>query len=231
MFVKPVERTTARRLRLEEGLPLSDIAQRLGVAKSSVSRWVRDIELSAAQREALRDKNPLYNAQLRGQAARSASARSLRRAAQEHGRRQARRGDALHLQGCMLYWAEGAKSRNVVAFTNADATMMELFVRFLRESYAVGDDRLTLRLNCHLTDGVTVDDIAAWWLTRLRLPPSCLRAPTINRPSAASRRRRGHILPHGTAQVRVHSTFIVQSIYGAIQEYAGVKRPEWLDLR
>ena len=26
------------------------------------------------------------------------------------------------------------------------------------------------------------------------------------------------------------ATFIVQSIYGAIQEYAGIDRPEWLDL-
>jgi hypothetical protein len=30
--------------------------------------------------------------------------------------------------------------------------------------------------------------------------------------------------------VVVHSTFMVQSIYGAIQKYAGMERPEWLDL-
>jgi hypothetical protein len=29
----------------------------------------------------------------------------------------------------------------------------------------------------------------------------------------------------------VHSTEISQSIHGAIQEYAGIERPEWLDLR
>jgi hypothetical protein len=29
--------------------------------------------------------------------------------------------------------------------------------------------------------------------------------------------------------VSVHSTAIVQSIYGAIQEYAGIERPEWVD--
>ncbi|HEV3378530.1 MAG TPA: hypothetical protein VG126_14770 [Thermoleophilaceae bacterium] len=34
----------------------------------------------------------------------------------------------------------------------------------------------------------------------------------------------------GTARVVVHSTFIVQSIYGAIQEYARMTRPEWVDL-
>jgi hypothetical protein len=46
---------------------------------------------------------------------------------------------------------------------------------------------------------------------------SFARAP---RPCAALR--------DGTTAV--HSTFIVQSIYGAIQEYAGIDRTEWLDL-
>jgi hypothetical protein len=37
-------------------------------------------------------------------------------------------------------------------------------------------------------------------------------------------------LVYGTAQLRVGSTWILQSIYGAIQEYAGCDRDEWLDL-
>jgi hypothetical protein len=36
---------------------------------------------------------------------------------------------------------------------------------------------------------------------------------------------------YGTARVTVYSTAIVQSIYGAIQEYAGIERPEWVDGR
>jgi hypothetical protein len=34
-----------------------------------------------------------------------------------------------------------------------------------------------------------------------------------------------------TASVTVNSTAIVQSIYGAIQHYAGIERPEWVDGR
>jgi hypothetical protein len=33
---------------------------------------------------------------------------------------------------------------------------------------------------------------------------------------------------HGTGRLAVASTAVVQSIYGAIQEYAGIDRPEWL---
>ena len=231
MFVKSEARSEARRLRAEAGLPISVISTRLGVAKSSVSRWVRDIELTAEQLAALRAMNPLYNAQLRGQAARSASARAVRAAAQRHGRELARRGDALHMHGCMLYWAEGAKSRNSVAFANSDAHMMALFLRFLRECYRVTDDRMALVVNCHVNNGLSAPEIVNWWLDRLGLPVSCARAPTVNRRSRSSRGRRGHVLPHGTARLVVHSTFIVQSIYGATQEYAGMDRPEWLDLR
>ncbi len=47
--------------------------------------------------------------------------------------------------------------------------------------------------------------------------------------SKYSEKKRRTRLPYGTVRVTVHSTHIVQSIYGAIQEYGGFERPEWLD--
>ena len=41
--------------------------------------------------------------------------------------------------------------------------------------------------------------------------------------------RRKNKLPHGTGELIVTSTQIVQTIYGSIQEYGGFERPEWLD--
>ncbi len=46
-------REEARRLRSEQGMAITDICKRLGVAKSSVSVWVRDIVLNEEQKEAL----------------------------------------------------------------------------------------------------------------------------------------------------------------------------------
>ena len=130
----------------------------------------------------------------------------------------------------MLYWAEGSKSRNVVVFVNSDADMVALFLHFLQRCYRVGDDEVALSVNCHVAPARDPSEITRWWLDRLALPPSCARSPTVNNVSVASRRRRGHVLPHGTARLS-YSTFIVQSIYGAIQEYADAERPEWVDLR
>ena len=59
---KLVERRQARQLR-RTGLPLGEIAARLGVSKSSVSSWVRDVEFDGpvvrAARGRRRDPNAL----------------------------------------------------------------------------------------------------------------------------------------------------------------------------
>jgi hypothetical protein len=64
--MKTRERDLARRLRREDGAAINEIASRLRVSKSSVSLWVRDIELTPAQQKALLDRNPAYNRQYSG---------------------------------------------------------------------------------------------------------------------------------------------------------------------
>jgi hypothetical protein len=210
--LRPAEdRTTARALR-REGRSLREIAEVVGAARSTVSLWVRDIPLSEAQQAALDDANPVVNHRRSGQLAWSRMNSEARSAAQEDGRRRARERSLLHQAGCMLYWADGSKHRNHVTFTNSDVDMVRFFLRFLCECYGIDDAQV----------------IHAWWLEHLALPASSLRAPAINRTSTASKRVRRPLI-HGTARLAVHSTFVVQSIYGAIQEYVGCSRPEWAD--
>jgi AcrR family transcriptional regulator len=211
-------------------MALRDIAERLGVSKSSVSLWCRDVELSPEQESVLKAKNPALNGQLLGMRVRRERCRMRRIEAQAHGRELARIGDPVHRGGCMLYWAEGSKSRNAVQIVNADADLLATFLHFLRTCYAVPDTAITFSVNCFLGNGLTLAEIQDWWLARLELPASCVRRAVVNRPSSASKRLKGNVLPYGTARLAVHSTDVIQSIYGAIQEYAGIERPEWLDL-
>lgn len=71
-------------------------------------------------------------------------------------------------------------------------------------------------------------EIEQFWLDTLELPPACLRKSTVNVYSKYSQKKRKNRLPYGTVRVCVHSTELVQSIYGAIQEYGGFERPGWL---
>ena len=223
------EATAARRLRGERGWSVKRIAKELGVSVSSVSVWVRDVELSPRQRAEL--DQSIGTGRIRGNTLTTARARAQRQAYQASGRELARGSSRpLHAIGCMLFWGEGSRRRNTIVFTNADADMHRVFLRFLRTCYGIGDTATTLTINCFLGNGLTRAEIEGWWLAELRLPRECLLPTIVNRPSKAGAAKR-RTLPRGTARITVHSTAIVQSIYGAIQEYAGVDRPEWLDLR
>jgi hypothetical protein len=223
-----VTREAARALR-RRGASLRSISAAVGAAPSTVSLWVRDLPLPEAARARLEGADPVRSGRRTGQLAWSRLTRTARLAAQDSGRRLARAGDPLHVAGCMLFWAEGSKQRSAVTFTNADPEMLAFFLRFLRECYGVRDEQLRLSVNCHLGNGLTLEQIEAWWLARLRLPRGCLLKATVNRPSSASKRVRRPLL-YGTARLVVHSTAVVQSIYGAIQEYAAFDRPEWAEL-
>lgn len=112
----------------------------LGVARSSVSRWVRDVELGEAEERALVERarlGPLVAARRKADVAREA-----RRTWQQQGRRLVHERDASYVAGCMLYWAEGSKQRNSLKLVNADPELLATFVRFLRVHFEVADARL-----------------------------------------------------------------------------------------
>jgi hypothetical protein len=72
-------------------------------------------------------------------------------------------------------------------------------------------------------------EIERFWLEVTGLPRSSLCNSIVNVYSKHSLKKRTNKLPYGTCRVVVNRTRVVQSIYGAIQEYAGFDRPAWLD--
>jgi transcriptional regulator with XRE-family HTH domain len=227
--MKTAERERARELRREQGLPVKEIARLVGVAPSSVSAWVRDVPLTPEQVEALRQMNPAYNRQLRGANRNAEKGRARRSAYQEEGRALARRAEPLHVAGAMLHWAEGAKgSKNGATLSNSDPELVRLFVHFLRAEFGVPDERLRITCNLFADHLERQFEIEEFWLDLLELPRSCLCKSTVNVYSKYSQKKRQNKLPYGTVRACVHSTRVVQSIYGSIQEYGGFERPEWL---
>jgi hypothetical protein len=149
--------------------------------------------------------------------------------AQEEGRQIADRREALHVAGCMLYWAEGAKHRNQIRFTNSDPEMARLFVRFLRTYFNLTAENIRMTCNLFADHLDHQHQIERFWLDTLQLPPSSLCKSTVNVYSKYSKKKRLNKLPYGTCRVVVSRTRVVQSIFGSIQEYAGFERPAWLE--
>jgi hypothetical protein len=116
-----------------------------------------------------------------------------------------------------------------VQITNTDPNLLLMFVEFLRIHFDVKPEQI--KVHCHLfADHLARQHkIEQYWLDILGLPASSLRKSTVNLYSKYSQKKRAGKLPHGTCALVVHSTRIVQTIYGSIQEYGGFDRPAWLD--
>jgi hypothetical protein len=207
-----------------------EIAAIVGVSRSSVSHWVRDIELTDAQRDALRMRDPRYNAHLAGSRANAERALERRRRYQEEGRERARRAGRLYVAGCMLLWAEGSRRRAQVQLANSDPELVRLFVRFLRSCFQVPDEAMRVTCNLFADHSARQEEIEQHWLDALELPRSCLCKSIVNVYSKHSQKKRRNKLPYGTCRVTVHSTELAQTLYGSIQELGGFDRPEWLEL-
>lgn len=235
MFVPPkqprlvAQHEKARQLRYL-GMPIKQIAGAVGVSPASVSVWVRDIELLPRHREAIIRRN--RDARLPGgrNDVWREICRSRRRGYQEAGRERARRGDVLHASGCMLYWAEGSKSRNTAHLSNSDSAMLAFFARFLRECFGIASDDMTFSLNVYTNNGLTIEEIESYWMDLLRLPQESARKHILNHMPTSSSGSKQNKLPYGVCTLRVkRSTWLVQHIYGAIQEYSGsIRRPGWM---
>ncbi len=224
--MKTIEQRRARELR-REGWSVKEIARELEVAQSSVSRWVRDVALTDEQHGRLVAR--VSQGRLDGAAKIIVAARQMRAECQEQGRGFALDRDASYAAGCMLFWAEGDKRRNGVALANSDPELLALFASFLRRHFDVRDDEFRVFCNLFADHVARQHEIEQFWLSTLRLPPTCLRKSTINTYSKYSLKKRKNKLPNGTCKLVVHRTWIVQTIYGSIQEYGGFDRPAWLD--
>jgi len=218
----------ARALR-HAGASYKVIAAELKISPASAHTWTSDIELTDEQRESNRRKPHSRKARKARGAAWAARARARRGQFQVEGRRRARERDLLHHAGCMLYWAEGAKSRNRAKFANSDPAMVLLFRRFLTESLRLDRDEIRLTINAYTNNGLSIEEIERFWLDLLDLPEDCVRNHTLNHVPTSSSGRAKTRLRYGVCFLTVDRTWVVQHIYGAIQEYGGFGEPRWLD--
>lgn len=151
VYMKLVEKTEARELR-QQGYSLNEIKTLLNVSKSSVSFWVRDIQLNDDQKKRLTGKGLLISA---------VEKRRFTRLAGEQIKRESVINEAmgeigkisdreLWLVGIMLYWAEGRKkNRGVVQFTNSDPEMIKLMMVFFRKICKVQKNKFRGQIPIH----------------------------------------------------------------------------------
>lgn len=157
------QRDEARRLRAGAAT-LAEIATALGVSRSTVSVWVRDVEFTPRPRNrgAPRHRpHPLHVARL-------AEVDALR--ADGIARIGELSAKELLIAGTALYAGEGSKRDGSVRFANTDPRMVLFFVTWLRRCFTVAEERLRVRLYLH--EGLDLEGAVQYWSELTGIPPS-----------------------------------------------------------
>src|SRR5438552_7925034 len=132
-YLGKVELREKARLMRAESRTLQDIASTLGVSKSSVSLWVRDVAFeprSRRQPSADRRPHPQHVAKL-------AEIADCNLAGAERMGEMSE--DAFLAAGVALYAGEGAKRDGHVLFANTDVAMIAFFCAWLRRFFSIDE--------------------------------------------------------------------------------------------
>lgn len=199
MRPKPDQKEAARRLR-RAGRTYDEIHAELGVSKSSISLWVRDLP-APPRRERMR----------RAAETRWGPARQRR----EEERRATKAAAAaeigpfadreLFFVGVALYWAEGAKDkpydrRERVRFINSDPGVIEVYLAWLR-LLGIPEERWRLRVAIHESADVAAAE--RFWAGVAGIPVEAFQKPTIKRHDPKTVRKNVGDDYHGCLSVNV----------------------------
>lgn len=173
MRQKSEARLQAEALRREQGLSYKEIRAQTGISLSTLSSWLKHIELSAEHEQRLQ-------ARLRAnRGAFAARALPINRARHQRVRDEAYAAGAAvvavlpdnravhELALAMLYAGEGSKHSGHVEMANTNPEVLRYFLWALRQLYQVDETRITVRLNVVEGARGLESDFKAWWCEQL----------------------------------------------------------------
>jgi hypothetical protein len=179
------------------GLSYGEIMDLIPVKKSTLATWCRDVRLSDDQYAAIKERQ--YGSRL----GIPVDTNRKRREVVERIRAEARSRvpelmtDPLWVAGTILYWAEGAKTRNHLMMANADPRALRLYVRWV-QTYL--DPQAEFSLQLHLHEGNDDEAAKSHWRSETGLMTANFYRTFIK--PAGTGHRKNH-LAHGVCTIKV----------------------------
>ncbi|HUD43941.1 MAG TPA: hypothetical protein VMR41_00155 [Patescibacteria group bacterium] len=205
------------------GLSYSEILTKVPVAKSTLSLWLRNVELPKKQRYILTERR---------QAAIKKGWETWRKARIEKTNRIKQQAKSeitnidsknLWLMGIMLYWAEGTKQKDYnvdqgVCFSNSDPLMIKLFLKWLESCLEIPRQDILFDIYIHEYRKVDSKDVVQYWARSTGFPVSEFGRIYYKKHKLINNRRNIGVAYKGQLRIRVRrSTDLNRKITGWIE--------------
>ena len=202
----------ARKLRTV-GHSIGEIATKLGVARSSVSVWVRDVKLGENQLKEISQKSIAIAVIERRRATRLARENYRRQLVVDRAKQDIVNisGKSLFFVGIALYWAEGSKTRRgIVEFCNSDPRLIKIMMRFFEDVCGIHKEKF--RGHIHLHPHLDSTKAKKYW-GKISTIPLRQFFKTSQQYNKSSKNKRDS-LPFGTFSIYICSTELFLKLKG-----------------
>lgn len=167
MHRKVNEKKTALKLR-KQGYSYSEILVKIGVSRSTLSEWLRNVRITNSQIERLRLKNA--DARKLGSIALRQKRIDKTKKIIEKTKLEIKKlnNDDLKIIGAILYWAEGSKqtknepSRELI-FTNSDPKMIKIYLLWLKKCLLIKPEDIKFEIYIHETYNKNSNELSSYW--------------------------------------------------------------------
>lgn len=147
----------------EAGYSIKEIAKILNIAVSTSSVWLREVTISREGKHRMQEQSSAhrYKMSLRWNQKRLEKSLFHQKEAQKTLKQIIFTNPINKLICAVLFWAEGSKKTNHVAFTNSDSKMIAYFLSLLRQSYDLDENKF--RVSVHLHEYHDAEETLNFW--------------------------------------------------------------------
>lgn len=168
------------------GVSIRTVEERLGISRSTLSYWFKDIKLSSKKLKKLRSdwENALVKARSKAILWHNQQKTNRLKISEIEAERVLKEIDftdpkLLELALGLIYFAEGFKKNSDTGMGNSDPLILKFFVCILRRCYGVKLEKLTCYL--HLRADQNIKVLKNYWSSELGIPLENFRAVSIDK--------------------------------------------------
>ncbi len=187
----------ARALR-EKGIPINEIAKKLGTNRNTLSRWFFDMPS--------KNSNHLRHLRIKEE---------LKSMGNENIKGLIIDKNTAKVFASMIYWCEGFRysNNNCVGFANSDMQLIKAFLKLFRIGFNPKEEKIKVHLQLHTTHDKK--EMTSFWSDALKIPESQFHKPTITKPMNKMKR----IGYKGTCTIKYSDFKVYNEIIGTYEAF------------
>jgi hypothetical protein len=179
----------------KQGLSYKDILKVVAVSSGTISLWLRDVELTATQKERLSNRSRSQGLGKNGNQKKWEKKREMLKSEYKPPF-----DNPKFMLGLGLYLGEGAKYNNsLTSVANCDWVLLKIFTEWLKEFFFEDFERFSVYIHHYFPE--KDKEIRIYWSNALEIPLADFTKSGFH-ISKSSQHKKGHVLLQGTAQVR-----------------------------